>query len=103
MAKFHNAKPLRLLIKGASTSVIPNPQGIPVAVSTPAKMVNIPQGVYETKDPEIIEKIRSDVYFGTQNGMIEITEEEQEAISIREAKMREADEEIKARKKSKQK
>ena len=99
MAKFSLAKPVRMVIRGASTVVIPNPQGIPVAVSTPAKTVNIPAGVYETNDQELIERIRSDVFFNTPRGIIEISEEEQEAVKIRAKKHQEAEEEIKAKKK----
>ena len=103
MSKFSLKKPIKLIIRGASTSVIPNPQGIPVAVSNPAKTIEIKAGVYETDDVEIIERIRRDVHFNTPDGIIEITEEEQEAIKIREKKLKEAEEEIKERKRGRPK
>ena len=103
MAKFSLKKPLKLIVRGATTSVIPNPQGIPIAVSTPSKTVEIPAGIYETTDQEVIERIRRDTYFGTPEGIIEITEEEQEAVKIKEKKMKEADEEIKERKRGRPK
>lgn len=99
MAKFSLKNPVRLVIKGASIAVIPNPQGIPIAVNTPSKTVNIAAGIYETNDPEIIERIKNDIFFNTSEGIIEITEEEQEVIKIKERKLKEADEEIKERKK----
>jgi len=99
MAKFSLKKPVKLIVRGASTSVIPNPQGIPVAVNTPSKTVEIPAGVYETNDQEIIERIRRDVYYNTSEGIIEISEEEQEAVKIKDKKMKEAEEEIKEVKK----
>lgn len=99
MAKFSLKKPVKLVIRGASTSVIPNPQGIPMAVSVSAKTVDLKAGVYETNDPEIIERIRRDTYYNTAEGIIEISEEEQEAIKIRTKKSQEADEEIKEVKK----
>ena len=101
MAKFSVAYPIKMVVKGASTAVIPNAQGIPVAVNTPARAIEIPSGIYETKDPEIIDRIKSDIFFNTPNGIIEISEEEQEAIKIREAKNKEADEMIKEAKKKK--
>lgn len=103
MAKFSLKNPIKLIIKGASTSVIPNPQGIPVAVNTPAKTVEMKAGIYETSDPEIIERIRRDIHFNTPDGIIEISEEEQEAIKIRTKKSKEAEEEIKERKRSRPK
>lgn len=101
MAKFSVSHPVKMIIKGATTSVIPNPQGIPMAVNIPGKTVLIPSGMYETKDQEIIDRIRGDVFFNTPGGIIEISEEEQEAIKIREVKNKEADELIKEAKKKK--
>ena len=103
MAQFSLKKPLKLVIRGASTSVIPNPQGIPMAVSTPAKTVEIKAGIYDTDDPEVIDRLRRDTFFGTPDGIIEITEEEREAVKIRAKKDKEADEEIKERKRGKPK
>jgi len=94
MAKFHFAKSKRILIKGAEQSVIPNPMGIPTVVNTQAKEITIPAGMFETKDEELIARIRRDEQFGTARGMVEITEDEQEAIKIREKKNKEADAEI---------
>ena len=99
MAKFSLKKPVKLIIRGASVSVIPNPQGIPVAVNTPSKMVEIKAGIYETDDQEIIDRIRRDIYYNTPEGIIEISEEEQEVIKIREKKSKEAEEEIREVKK----
>lgn len=101
MARFHFAKTKRIIIRGALTSVIPNPQGIPVAVNTPAKEITIASGIFDTNDQELIERIRRDEHFGIARGMYEITEEEQEAIKIREQKNKEADELIKEAKKKK--
>jgi hypothetical protein len=98
MAKFSLKRPLKLIVKGASQSVIPNPQGIPMVVATPAIVVDLKAGIFDTDDASIIERIRKDAHYNTAEGIIEITEEEQEAIGIRAKKDKEADDEIKAAK-----
>jgi hypothetical protein len=99
MARFSLKRPIKLVVRGASTSVIPNPQGIPVAVNMPAKTVEIKSGIYDTTDQEIIERIRRDIHYNTPDGIIEISEDDIEAATIKEKKMKEADAEIKEMKK----
>lgn len=103
MARFSLKRPIRLLVKGSMTSVIPNPQGIPIAVTTPDKLVDLKAGIYETTDQEIIDRIRRDTHYNTPDGIIEISEDEIEASKIKEKKMKEADEEIKERKRGRSK
>lgn len=98
MAKFSLKRPLKLIVKGASQSVIPNPQGIPMVVANPAVVIDLKAGIFDTEDQSVIERIRKDPHYNTTEGIIEITEEEQEALTIRSKKEKEADEEIKAAK-----
>ena len=93
--KFSLKKPVKLLVKAAGQSIIPNPQGIPMVVNTPAQMIELPAGIYETNDQSIIDRIRRDVFYNTAEGIMEITEEEQEILAVRAKKEKEADEEIK--------
>jgi hypothetical protein len=99
MAIFNVSRPFKIVVKGASVSVIPNPQGIPVAVNTPAKTIELKPGNNTITDVEVIERIRQDQKFGIQDGIKEITDDDLEAISIRDKKSKEAEEEIKESKK----
>lgn len=99
MAIFNVKKLIRIVVKGASTSVIPNPQGIPIAVNTPSLTIELKPGNNTITDQEVIDRIRRDGKFGFENGIVEFTEEEQEAVKIRTKKNIEAEEEIKEVKK----
>lgn len=99
MARFSFGKPIKLIVKGAGQSIIPNPSGIPTVVNTPSVTIEL-KGIMDITDPEIIERIRRDGKFDTPEGIKEISEEEIEATHIRTKKLKEADEEIKERKKS---
>ena len=94
MAKFSISRPLKVVVRGAMTNVIPNPQGIPVAVTVNAKTIEIKPGIFETNDAEVIERLRRDDKFGIQDGILEISEMEEKAVKIRRKKEKEADEEI---------
>lgn len=78
-------------------------------VVTPARMFELKSGTTDTSDKgwlakfrvtekEVNDRIRSDQQFGTEDGITEFTEEDQEAVKIRRRKRREADEEIKSKK-----
>lgn len=101
MAKFSLIRPIKLVVKGATQVVIPNPSGIPVVVNTPSVMVDLKVGINEINDQEIIDRIRKDQMYNVPEGIIEISEEEQEAVKIHEKKHKEAEEEIKEIKKKK--
>lgn len=99
MAKFSLKKPKKLVIRGASQSVIPNPAGIPMVINTPSKTIELKAGVVDITDQEVIDRIRHDQQYNIPEGIIEITEDEIEATEIKKKKMKEADEEIKEIKK----
>ena len=103
MAKFltKNNK-VTFIIRPQTTSVIPNAQGIPTAISDPGKKVTIENGELITTDPEIIARLRADSKYGTEF-LREITEDDEAAIEIRKKKDAEAEEEIKKTTKSKKK
>ena len=103
MATFSCKKPLKLVVKGAGQSVIPNPSGIPMVVNTPAVTITLKASINDITDQEVIDRIRRDGQYNTPEGMIEITEDEIEATHIKAKKMKEADEEIKERKRAKSK
>ena len=102
MSRFSLKTPVKLIIVGASTSVVQNAQGAAVAINHPSKTVEIKAGIYITEDIEIIERIRRDIHYNTPDGIIEISEEDIEAASIRDKKLKEADIEIKEAKKKRQ-
>lgn len=101
MVKFSLKKPLKLVVKGACQSVIPNPQGIPMVVNVSAKVLDLKAGIFETDDQEVIDRIRRDGNYNVIDGIMEISEEEQEVLHIRAKKDKEANEEIKEMKKRK--
>lgn len=101
MARFSVRRQVKLVVRGANTSVIPNPQGIPMAISTPAFTIELKPGITDITDQEVIDRIRKDIHYNTPDGIIEITEDEIEAVKIKEKKMKEADEEIKEAKRKK--
>jgi len=103
MARFSLKVPIRLIVRGAAQSIIPNPSGIPMVVNTPALTITLKAGINDITDQEIIDRIRRDGQYNTPEGMIEITEDEIEATHIKAKKMKEADEEIKERKRAKSK
>jgi len=103
MARFSLKVPIRLIVRGAGQSVIPNPSGIPMVVNTPSVVVTLKAGINDITDQEIIDRIRRDQQYNTPEGMIEITEDEIEATHIKSKKMKEADEEIRDRKNKKPK
>ena len=102
-ARFSLKNHIKLIVRGASQSVIPNPSGIPMVVNTPAMTVELKPGIVNIIDQEVIDRIRRDGQYNTPEGIIEITEDEIEATEIKKKKMKEADEEIKERKRSKSK
>ena len=94
MAKFLFKQQMRrFVLKSAGTVVLPNPQGIPMAVNEAGKVIEVKGGELVTDDPEVIARIRRDPQFGTEE-IIEITEDDEAAIRIRKKKEKEADEEI---------
>ena len=94
MAKFFFKKrKKRLILSSEKTAVIPNAQGIPVAVRTPGRTIVVENGYLETDDQEVIDRIRRDPQFGTTE-IREVTEDDEEAIKIRTRKDKEAREEI---------
>lgn len=95
MAEFSIKKPIKLIVKGSCQSVIPNAAGIPIAVNQPAVVLDLKPGVFKTDDVEVIERIRRDAHYNIIEGIMEITEEEREALNIRAKKEKEADVEIK--------
>ena len=74
-----------------------------MVVNTPAMTITLKAGINDITDQEIIDRIRRDGQYNTSEGMIEITEDEIEATHIKAKKMKEADEEIKERKRAKSK
>ena len=103
MAKFlFKQQTRRFILKSAGTVVLPNPQGIPMVVNEPGKVIEVKNGVLITEDPDVIARIRRDPQFGTEE-ITEITEDDELAIKIRKKKDKEADEEIETVKKSKKK
>ena len=103
VARFSLKVPIRLVVRGAGQSVIPNPSGIPMVVNTPSIVITLKAGINDITDQEVIDRIRRDQQYNTPEGMIEITEDEIEATHIKSKKMKEADEEIKERKRMKSK
>lgn len=101
MAKFSLKNPIRLVVKGAGQSVIPNPSGIPMVVNTPPFVVELKAGIMDITDQEVIDRIRRDGQYNIPEGIIEISEDEIEAAHIKTKKLKEADEEIKEIKKRK--
>ena len=95
MARFSLKLPIRLVVRGAAQSVIPNPSGIPMVVNTPAMTITLKAGINDITDQEVIDRIRRDGQYNVPEGIMEITEEEIEATHIRAKKMKEADQEIK--------
>ena len=77
--------------------IIVGPNG-PQVVVTPAKTITISGGYLETEDQKIIDRIRSDQQFNTEE-ITELTKDDEEIINIRKSKEKEAEVEIKARKK----
>ena len=94
----------KFIIESASQMVLPNPQGIPIVVNKPVKMIEVKNGVLDTKEyvkthknvteEEVINRIRNDKHFGTEE-IQEITAADQRAIDIKKRKLKEAEEEIK--------
>lgn len=103
MARFSLKKNIRLIVKGAGQSVIPNPEGIPTVVNSPAVMIELKAGVVDITDPVVIERIRRDQKYNTPEGIIEISEEEIEVEHIKTEALKAADEKIKERKKNRSK
>jgi len=103
MARFSLKNPIRLIVRGASQSVIPNPSGIPMVVNMPSVTIELKAGITDITDPEVIERIRRDGKYNTPEGIIEISEEEIEAVQIKTRKLKEADAEIKEKRKARNK
>ena len=103
MVRFSLKKPIKLVVRGAGQSIIPNPSGIPMVVNTPSIVVELKSGINDITDQDVIDRIRRDGQYNTPEGMIEITEDEIEATHIKTKKMKEADEEIKEIKRKKNK
>lgn len=101
MVRFSLKNPIKLVVKGASQSIIPNPSGMPMVVNSPSVTVDLKAGIVDITDQEVIDRIRRDIHYNTPEGIIEISEDEIEAAHIKTKKMKEADEEIKERKKAK--
>ena len=81
-------------------------------VATPARMFELKPGITDTseeswlkkfkvKEEEVNTRIREDEQFGTESGVTEFTEEDQEAVKIKTRKLKEADEEIKEKRRRK--
>ena len=89
------------VIKSAGQQIITGPRG-PEVVQIPQVVFKLKEGNNIVTDEEQIKRIRSDSQFGTSE-IDEFTEDDQEAVTIRNKKSKEADEEIKTRKMGKKK
>lgn len=78
-------------------------------VATPSRIFELKPGENDTSDKswlarygmtekEVNDRIKSDQQFGIPEGITEFTAEDQEAVKIRSRKQKEADEEIKEKK-----
>lgn len=70
------------IIRPDRTIVVPNQQGIPVAISEAGKSFTVENGYINTDDPEIIERLRRDPEYGTAE-LREMTVEDEKAILIK--------------------
>ena len=95
MAKFNFKTAINFVVRSEDTQVINGK-----VITTPRKVAKLGPGTVEVKDEEVIERIRNDQQFNTSS-IIEITAEDEEVMEIKRKKAREAEEEIKERKRKK--
>ena len=101
VAKFILKHDTTFIMSNEIQQIVVGPQG-PTVVVTPSRTVKIPSGIYVTEDKDIIERIRKDSKYNTEE-IGEVSAEDEEVIQIKNKKMREADEEIKVKRASKHK
>jgi len=93
MAKFiFNKNIVRFIITPEVQQIVVTERGTEV-VRTPARTLEIKGGELVTEDKEIIDRIRKDSKFGTEE-IRELTLEDQRIIAIRIKKEKEAEKEI---------
>jgi len=93
MAKFIFKRPtVRIIVRPETQQVITNAQGV-TTVNTPAKVIEVKNGVLVTDDKEVIDRVRNDSKFNTEE-IREITAADQRAIEIKKQALKEAEEKI---------
>lgn len=109
MAKFISKKRMVIQLEAGYETIVNGR-----VVVTPARVFELKPGETDTSDKgwlakfkvtekEVNDRIRGDQQFGTEDGITEFTEEDQEAVKIRSRKQKEADEEIKEKKRGRPK
>lgn len=104
MSKFITRKKITVQLKAGFTTIVEG-----TVVNTPSVIFVLEKGITDTSDKNWLAKynvtekavdarIRGDQTFGTEDGITEFTEEDQDAVKIKSRKMKEADEEIKEKK-----
>lgn len=98
MAKIYLKHDTTFIINNEIQQVVIGPGG-PQVVTSPSKTVKLKAGTHEITDKDTLDRIRRDSKFNTSD-ITEISADDIEAIQIKEKKLKEADEEIVIRRKS---